>query len=259
MCCVVPAQLPSYRPQPGKGIGRKLEERLVRVLLIDDHELVWNGTRRLLEGLAASLRSTEDSQASALDFHAVRSVEAACALADRRADIVLLDYHLPGLSGLSALRHIQSVFDEAIVCIVSAESGRRQILEVLEAGAAGFIPKSYGESDMTNALQLVLRQKVYAPAEFLLAEDIVRGPEADEIPSDDIESFLRSELSARQRQVLALALSGLPNKVIARQLEIAEGTVKVHLSMVYRALGVKNRVGAMCRVLQAKAAGALDA
>lgn len=230
----------------------------MRVLLIDDHELVWNGTRRLIDGLVASLPPDPTGDTPQLDFRAVRDVEAACALPNPHADFVLLDYHLPGLSGLSALRRIQTVFEEAVVCIVSGETGRRQILEVLEAGAAGFIPKSYGESEMADALRLVLRQKVYAPAEFLLAEDVVRGAEADEVSSDDIEDFLRTELSGRQRQVLSLALSGMPNKVIARQLNIAEGTVKVHLSMVYRALGVKNRVGAMCRVLQAKAAGALD-
>ena len=65
------------------------------------------------------------------------------------------------------------------------------------------------------------------------------------------------DLTPRQRQVLKLALQGLPNKIIARQLTIAEGTVKVHLSMVYRALGVRNRVGALCRVLQADAVAAL--
>lgn len=234
------------------------EGAFVRVLLIDDHELVWNGTRRLLEGLVLTLPPARDLTDTELVFHAVRDVESACALADRSVDFILLDYHLPGLSGLAALRRIQAAFDDAVICIVSAESGRRQITEVLEAGAAGFIPKSYGESEIADALRLVLRHKVYAPAEYLLAEEVVRGGEADEVSTDDIATFLRTELSGRQRQVLSLALRGLPNKVIARQLSIAEGTVKVHLSMVYRALGVKSRVGAMCRVLQAKAADALD-
>ena len=76
--------------------------------------------------------------------------------------------------------------------------------------------------------------------------------------SEDLRAFLRSELSPRQRQVLSLAIQGLPNKSIARRLQIAEGTVKVHLSMVYRALGVRNRVGALCRVLQADATDALE-
>ncbi|MFY8116886.1 MAG: response regulator [Roseateles sp.] len=225
----------------------------MRVLLIDDHELVWNGTRCLLERVAQDF-----DWADSLAFSAVRDIDAACQLAEQGFDLILLDYHLPGLQGLEALRQIQSVFEGTVVCMVSAESGGEHIRAVLDAGAAGFIPKSYGEADMASALRLVLRQKVYAPAEFLFSEEIVRGREADEVRSEDLGSFLRSELSGRQREVLGLALQGLPNKSIARRLQIAEGTVKVHLSMVYKALGVKNRVGALCRVLQADAVSALE-
>lgn len=225
----------------------------MRVLLVDDHELVWNGTRRLLEKVAEDF-----NWAGNLQFHTARDLESACRLADTPFDLILLDYHLPGPEGLEALQQIQTVFEGSIVCMVSAESSGAHIRAVLEAGAAGFIPKSYGEAEMASALRLVLHQKVYAPAEFLFSEEIVRGRDVDEVRNEDLNAFLRSELSGRQRQVLGLALQGLPNKSIARRLQIAEGTVKVHLSMVYKALGVKNRVGALCRVLQADAAGALD-
>lgn len=224
----------------------------MRVLLVDDHELIWNGTRRLLERVAQDFDWADE-----LRFSAVRDAEAACALVDQTFELILLDYHLPGIEGLEALREIRARFEGAIVCMVSAENSGTHIRAVLDGGAAGFIPKSYGEVDMASALRLVLHQKVYAPAEFLFAEEIVRGRDADEVRTEDMSAFLRSELSGRQREVLALALQGLPNKSIARRLAIAEGTVKVHLSMVYRALGVKNRVGALCRVLQADAAGAL--
>ena len=225
----------------------------MRVLLVDDHELIWNGTRRLLERVAEDF-----DWADQLQFHAVRDLMAACRLEGQAFDLILLDYHLPGTEGLAALKQIQQTFEGAVVCMVSAESSGAHIRAVLDAGAAGFIPKSYGESEMASALRLVLRQKVYAPAEFLFAEEIVRGREADEVRTEELSNFLRSELSGRQREVLGLALQGLPNKTIARRLDIAEGTVKVHLSMVYKALGVKNRVGALCRVLEADAAGALE-
>ena len=144
----------------------------MRVLLIDDHELVWNGTRRLLE---EGLRDTKPSRE--LEFRAVRDVEEACALSGEKFELILLDYHLPGIDGLAALARIQALFDEAIVCMLSAESGRERIRAVLEAGAAGFLPKSYGEEEMAAALRLVLRHKAYVPAEFRgrgLAERLVR-------------------------------------------------------------------------------------
>jgi two-component system, NarL family, nitrate/nitrite response regulator NarL len=225
----------------------------LRVLLVDDHELVWNGTRRLLESVLAEARPAEE-----LVFQAVRDMASAVALAGWMPDLVLLDYRLPDASGLVALRKAQGVFERTPICMLSAEDNPQRVREVLEAGAAGFIPKGYAEGDMVSALRLVLRQRTYVPAEFMFAEEVQRKPEADELPPEAIVNFLRHELSPRQRQVLRLALQGLANKSIARQLDIAEGTVKVHLSMVYRALGVRNRVGALCRVLQADAAEALE-
>ncbi len=140
----------------------------------------------------------------------------------------------------------------------SAESAPARVREAIEAGAAGFIPKSYRLDDMEAALRLVLRHRVYLPAEFVMNHDVTRPRAPDELSRDDLARFLRVELSPRQRQVLALAIRGTPVKLIARQLAIAEGTVKVHLSMVYRALGARNRTEALCRVFDAQATSALE-
>lgn len=223
----------------------------MRVLLVDDHQLMWNGTRLLLESVLAAVRP-----GAVLDFVGVHDVGAALALPP--PDLVLLDYHLPGEAGLAALRTLRDAFEGVPVCMLSAENDANRIREVLASGAVGFIPKSYAEPIMADALRRLLQEGACVPPEFLLAEEVVRRPEADEVRSEDLAQFLRHELSPRQRQVLRFALQGMPNKLIARQIGIAEGTVKVHLSMVYRALGVRNRVGAMCRVLQAEAATALE-
>lgn len=225
----------------------------MHVLLVDDHELLWNGTRRLLEEVVCHADPPAE-----LDFRAVRSLQAALQLAGQPMDLVLLDYHLPAVGGVEALQAVKSAFDRAVVCMLSAETDAAAVREVLEAGAAGFIPKGYSASEMADALRLVLRHRVYVPSEFVLTEEVVRGPDGDGVRNEDLAVFLRGELSPRQRQVLKLALQGLPNKSIARTLGIAEGTVKVHLSMVYRALGVRNRVGALCRVLKADAVSALQ-
>ncbi|GER20135.1 response regulator [Variovorax boronicumulans] len=226
----------------------------MKVLLVDDHEIVWNGTRLLLERMAAEIEPGRP-----FHFNAVRDAEQACQLDPVGIDLLLLDYHLPQLSGLAALKAVKAHFEATPVCMQSAESSPQRVREVIEAGAAGFIPKSYRLEDMEAALRVVLRHKIYLPAEFVLADDVTRARDPDELPREDLAGFLRVELSPRQREVLALAMRGMPVKLIARQLLIAEGTVKVHLSMVYRALGARNRTDAMCRVFDAQAAWALEA
>lgn len=226
----------------------------MRVLLVDDHEIVWNGTRLLLERMAADIEPGEPFR-----FDAVRDAESACALVASDIDLILLDYHLPRLSGVAALEAVKAAHPVTPVCMQSAESAPQRVREVIEAGAAGFIPKSYRLEDMEAALRVVLRHRVYLPAEFVLADDVTRARNPDELPREDLARFLRAELSPRQRQVLALAIRGTPVKLISRQLSIAEGTVKVHLSMVYRALGARNRTDALCRVFDAQAAWALEA
>jgi two-component system nitrate/nitrite response regulator NarL len=226
----------------------------MNVLLVDDHEIVWSGTRRLLERLAEQM----DTRAP-LGFEAVRDVAAACRLPADGFDLVLLDYHLPDLSGVAALRAVKAHFEATPVCMQSAETGAARVREVIEAGAAGFVPKSYQLADMEAALRVVLQHRVYLPAEFVLDEDLSRRREPDELPREDLARVLQAELSPRQRQVLALAVRGTPIKLIARQLSIAEGTVKVHLSMVYRALGARNRTDALCRLFDAQATAALAA
>jgi len=237
----------------------------VKVLLIDDHEIVWNGTHRLLERLAGELKPGE-----AFEFHAVRDVPSALALPAQGFDpfdpfdLVLLDYHLPGLSGLAALAAVKGHFEATPVCMQSAETTPQRVRELIEHGAAGFVPKSYGLEEMEAALRVVLRHRIYLPAEFLVADAATRDIDAEAaeaahaVPREELGRFLSTELSPRQRQVLALAIRGTPAKLIARELGIAEGTVKVHLSMVYRALGARNRTDALCRVFEAKAAGELE-
>jgi two-component system, NarL family, nitrate/nitrite response regulator NarL len=225
----------------------------MNVLLIDDHEIVWNGTRRLMERVAGEIEP-----GSTFGFEAVRDVAAACLFPAGGFDLVLLDYHLPGLSGVAALAAVKAHFETTPVCMQSGESTPQRVREVIEAGAAGFIPKSYRLDEMEAALRVVLRHRIYLPAEFLLVDRATRIDDPDALARDDLARFLTAELSPRQRQVLKLAVRGTPVKLIARQLSIAEGTVKVHLSMVYRALGARNRTDALCRVFEAQAASALE-
>jgi two-component system, NarL family, nitrate/nitrite response regulator NarL len=225
----------------------------MRVLIIDDHEVVWSGMRVMLERL-----SSKQSGGQAIEFEACRSVESALEMPNRGFDLILLDYHLPGISGLQALATMREAFEGSPVVMLSADADPRRVRDAINQGAAGYVPKSMPEREMQAALALVLAQGIYLPPLALFEVDAIEPSADTALPQDAIDTFLRHEFSPRQREVLARALRGKPNKVIARELGIAEGTVKVHLAMVFRALGVKNRTEAMYRVLSADAAGAID-
>ena len=224
----------------------------MRVLIVDDHEVIWSGMRLTLERLALQAQ-----QRPLTRFQGCVSVEAALEIADRDFDLILLDYHLPGLSGLPALARMREAFEASPVVILSADADPRRVREAISQGAAGYVPKTMSEREMQAALALVLAQGVYLPPLALLEVEASPPDDAPGLPHEAIEAFLRLEFSPRQREVFARALRGKPNKVIAPELGIAEGTVKVHLAMVFRALGVRNRTEAMYRVLSAGAADAI--
>jgi len=223
------------------------------VLIIDDHEVIWSGMGTVLERLPQ--RPSSERMASVVGR---KSVEAALELAGRNFDLILLDYHLPGASGLAALAQVRQVFEAAPVVVLSADKDPRQVREIISAGAAGFVSKAMSPTEMIGVLGLVLAHGVYLPPAAFLEFDPGAPLDEPDLPNEAIEEFLCKEFSPRQRQVFARALRGKPNKVIARELGIAEGTVKVHLAMVFRALGVRNRTEAMYRVLSADAAGAIE-
>ena len=206
----------------------------MRVLIIDDHPLYRAGVRALLSGL--------DPELTAAD---VSNVAEALRLADMgdSFNLVLLDMNLPGTNRLEALQQIKAKFESAAVVVVSGDEDSSLILATIDAGAAGFIPKSTDPAVTIQALRLVLAHGTYLPADALRhVVDSTPMP----LSSDDEPAL--PELSERQRAVLLQLLQGKANKVIARELGIAEGTVKAHLWSVYQLLGVTSRSQAMCRV-----------
>jgi DNA-binding NarL/FixJ family response regulator len=223
------------------------------VLLVDDHEVIWSGMKGVVERLAAQRRP-----GAPFEWFCARDLAGALAAAAGALDLILLDYHLPDADGLAAMRALRERFDSAPIVIVSGDQQPERIRRAIEAGAAGYVPKTMPEAEMVAALGLVMAHGVYLPPVALL--DAAPAPEpADDaqLANDAIAAFMAAELSPRQREVFARALRGKPNKVIARELGIAEGTVKVHLAMVFRALGVRNRTEAMYRVLSADAINAV--
>jgi DNA-binding NarL/FixJ family response regulator len=199
----------------------------VKVLLVDDHALFRRGLRLMLRELAAGMDLSEaDGCAQALS------------LAHENFDLVLLDMNMPGLNGLEALQCVKQAWPTAFVVVLSGEENASLIRSAIEQGASGFVPKSSTPEVMINALQLVLGQGVYLPPQVLHAgrgPSLPAAPEGPGVPG----------MTERQAEVLRLALKGAPNKVIARELDISEGTVKSHLSTVFRLLNVRNRTEAL--------------
>lgn len=206
------------------------------MLLIDDHPLYREGLKALLTGLAP------DSMVVGVS----RVADAPAAVAGRVMNLVLLDMNLPGSHHLMALDETRALFDGVTVVVVSGEEDVALMLAAVDAGASGYIPKSSDPELTIQALRVVLAQGVYLPA-AALRQAIKRNGQN---PSTHAGPGAMPVISQKQQQVLQRLLQGKANKVIARELDIAEGTVKAHLSAVYAALGVNSRSQAMCKAYE---------
>lgn len=202
----------------------------MRVLVIDDHPLFRAGLRALLYEL--------DPQIGAVEAGSLREV-ADIAATGAEFDLVLLDMSLPDGNGLVALHKVKEALEAAPVVIMSAATDPRLIRDVIDAGASGYIPKTTQPEVTVSALRLVLAHGIYLPLDILMQNSSEPSP-----PQQPINL---PGLSAKQLAVLQRLLQGKPNKVIARELVIAEGTVKAHLASVYQFLGVTSRSEAMRR------------
>lgn len=196
----------------------------MNILIIDDHRIFSAGLEFLLDAIS------DDNQIN---------TEVSCDDAIRNnvdentPNLILLDYNLPNSYGGQSLSLIKKAFPEAIVVIISSEESHEIIHAMIESGAAGYIPKSSEPKLLEHALNLVLAGGIYLP------------PQAFDTMGRRIQVADTKTLTERQVQVLKCAVSGKANKVIARELNIAEGTVKSHLSSAYEAMGVRNRTEAV--------------
>lgn len=210
----------------------------LKILLIDDHALFRSGLALLLDGLSQEIEITEAG-----------SCEQALQICDDNTRLILLDYHLPDCRGnFDALRKIKSEFPAATVVVLSSEDDPSVIRGAVENGAAGFIPKSSTPATMITALESIFTGGIYLPSlAFSPAKTKFADTTATDKPERDLplDESVVSQLSKRQLEVLIGAIKGKPNKIIARELDIAEGTVKAHLSIAYRVIDVKNRTEAV--------------
>lgn len=201
----------------------------MHVLMVDDHIMFLQGLKNLLSVLVPELRvDTSADLSNTLQLMALSSY-----------DLILLDWHLAECDGQLALSRLRDAGCTARIVVLSGETSADLIRRTVELGAAGFIPKSYNAEMMVAALRKVLSGHIFLPAETLrLAE-----PSSRQQNQSDTARRLAT-LTSRQADVYRAAARGLPNKLIARQLGIAESTVKTHLTSVFAALGVRSRAEA---------------
>jgi DNA-binding NarL/FixJ family response regulator len=217
----------------------------MKILVVDDHVLI----REALRGLFRELKP-DSTVLEAPD--AARTMQL---LADQPdVALILLDLSLPDRDGLTLLAELRERYPGISVVVLSGFPDRTNVVRALEHGALGFIPKSAGREVMTSALNLVFSGGVYIPPE-ILGSASSDGTE----PSQSRGSAARPQaspadlgLTGRQVDVLALMMQGKSNKAICRLLELAEPTVKNHVTAILKALGVSNRTEA---VLAAAALG----
>jgi DNA-binding NarL/FixJ family response regulator len=200
----------------------------MKILLIDDHVMFRQGMKFLLSDLDESLQFSE----------AGTLAQAITSLNENSADLILLDLNMPGADGLTALRQIRAAFSTIPLAVVSADDSPAQIRALIEEGASGYVTKSSSSEVLVAALKLILAGGVYLPPAAL---DFVAESNHSIADAQDRAKLL----SDRQTAVLLKAIQGIPNKAIAEEMHIAEGTVKAHLSVAFKALGVRNRTEAV--------------
>lgn len=209
----------------------------MKIMLIDDHTLFREGIALLLERL---VDPREIWEAGSCD-------EAFAILATRSApDLILIDLGLPGMSGLDGLRILHERFPETPLVTLSSSDDKATVLQALEAGAMGFIPKSYSSGIMLGALRLIMDKGIYLPPSVFLGGQPATPP----APAASLNETPRRRpsdlgLTSRQADVLYQILQGKSAKLISRDLALSASTVKAHTSAVLRALNVTTRTQAV--------------
>jgi DNA-binding NarL/FixJ family response regulator len=158
--------------------------------------------------------------------------------------LALFDLAMPGMEGPGSLSAVRECFPWVKVAVVSGSSERQKILTALEVGVHGYVPKGLGSSELTRAVGMILDGQIYVPPSLAVLDGTPPRPARAGQDGEAPRPARAVELTPRQRDVLALLVEGKSNKEIARQLQLGEGTVKVHMAALLRSLGVQNRAAA---------------
>ena len=214
----------------------------MKVLIADDHRLIIEGVKLKLAELDPAVETVVAMNLDELDRMAEAHADS--------LDLALVDITMPGTQGHQHVNRLRAQAPALPVIVLSGSEDVDLMRSLMEIGVLGFIPKAYSPEVMLSAIRLVLAGGIYIPP-LLLANAQAQGWQPAEAaapsPADPARGIdgLRKLLTERQIDVMRLLSQGKPNKLIARDLGISEGTVKIHLAAIFRALNVRNRVEAV--------------
>lgn len=241
----------------------------MKVLLVDDHPLVLSALQQVVQRIGSDTTVVGvDSAAGAR----------ATLREDADFDLVLLDLSLGDADGFDVLEEFRKTYPAVPIVVVSASERASDVIRAIDSGAMGFVPKRSSHGELHEALRMVMTGSMYVPPSMLGLDfartvqvgdtvpgvmqpsgqdffsmpgtDTGRGTGARPDPHQKVPSLADVGLTPRQGEVLSLLLQGLPNKLIARQLNLSVETVKDHVAAVLRALGVSSRTQAVLAVSQ---------
>lgn len=204
----------------------------VQVVVVDDHPLFRKGLVQLLkESPGFRVLADFDRASDFLDE-----------LENIPADLLLLDLQMPGVSGLDVLRRIKAINDELRVVMITASDDSNHLLSAISAGADGYLMKDTAPDDMIRQLSAVMNGQVALnPAGVSMLAEGLRNQASDSSVQENSDSD-GSELTLREQQTLKLIAQGMSNKLIARELGISDGTVKVYVKNLLRKLNLHSRL-----------------